>query len=90
MRGGYDHRVPDPHPDSPPPLRPAKVNAKALFLVGTIAWLTGLAGIGVAFLAGRSPDGRLGWVCVAGIVLGAAGYWWAHKVHLIDDEGMSE
>ncbi|WP_169579592.1 DUF2530 domain-containing protein [Ruania albidiflava] len=77
-----------PHP-SPPELKPARVNVKALFLAGTIAWLLGLLGVGVAFLAGRSPDPRLALVCVAGIVLGMIGYWWVHVVHLVDDEGMS-
>lgn len=86
----YDRCVPDPHPTPPPDLRPARVNVKALFLAGTIAWLIGLLGVGVAFLAGRSPDSRLAWVCVAGIVLGSIGYWWVHVVHLVDDEGMSE
>ncbi|SEE93771.1 DUF2530 domain-containing protein [Ruania alba] len=71
-------------------LRPAKVNAKALFVIGTSAWLLGLLTLGVMHLAERTPDGRYAWVCVAGIVLGAVGYWWAHKVHLINDEGMSE
>lgn len=94
--GDYDRGVPasEPHPapepDRAPPLRPAKVNAKALFGVGTIAWMAALLGIGVAFLAGRAPDSRLAWVCLAGILLGAIGYLWAHKVHLIDDKGMSE
>jgi len=89
LTGGYDHSVTDPHP-SPPELRPARVNVKALFLAGTIAWLAGLLGVGVAFLADRSPDPRLALVCVAGIVLGAIGYWWVHVVHLVGDDGMSE
>ncbi|UFU07284.1 DUF2530 domain-containing protein [Ruania halotolerans] len=71
-------------------LRPARVNAKALFAVGNCAWLLGLVILGVLHLREHSPDGRYALVCLAGIVLGAVGYWWAHKVHLIDDEGMSE
>ncbi len=66
------------------------MNVKALFLAGMIAWLVALLGVGVAFLAGRSPDARLALVCVAGIVLGAIGYWWVHVVHLVGDDGMSE
>ncbi|QOR71510.1 hypothetical protein IM660_04255 [Ruania alkalisoli] len=77
-------------PEAPKELVPAKVNAKALFLVGTTAWLIALLTLGVMHLAERSPDGRYAWVAVAGIALGAAGYWWAHRVHLIDDQGMSE
>lgn len=103
--GGYDRGVPDRHrpdrqrpapdPDDdrtphPPELRPAQVNAKALFLVGTGAWLAGLIAFGVAVLAGRSPDPLLAWICLAGILFGVAGYWWAHVVHLVDDEGMSK
>src|SRR5699024_1726697 len=86
--GGYDRSVTDSHP-TPPELRPARVNVKALFLAGTIAWLAGLLGVGVAFLADRSPDSRLALVCVAGVVLGVIGYWWVHVVHLVDHDGMS-
>ena len=89
LKARYDRCVPDAHP-TPPELKPARVNVKALFLAGTIAWVLGLLGVGVASLAGRSPDGRLALVCVAGIVLGAIGYWWVHVVHLVNREGMSE
>lgn len=99
VRGDYDRGVPEQHPPERRPeghaehvhreLRPARVNAKALFLLGTAAWLVGLIGCGVAALAGRSPDPLLAWICVAGIFFGAAGYCWAHYVHLVDDEGMS-
>jgi len=90
-----DRQRPAPGPDDGrarqlPELRPARVNAKALFLAGTGAWLAGLIGFGVAELADRSPDPLLAWICVAGILFGAAGYWWAHLVNLVDDEGMSK
>lgn len=71
-------------------LRPARVNAKALFTLGTIAWLVGLAALGVAHVAGANVPGGYALICIAGIVLGFAGFWWAHKMHLIDDSGMSE
>ncbi|UFU03614.1 hypothetical protein LQF12_03110 [Ruania suaedae] len=71
-------------------LAPAKVNAKVLFVVGSLAWAVMLATLGVLHLAGASPDGRLAWVAVAGLALGTCGYGWAHRIHLIDDEGMAE
>lgn len=88
-----DDPGPHPNPDASAPrreLRPARVNAKVLFLCGTAVWLAGLIAFGVAVLADRSPDPLLAWICVAGIIFGAAGYWWAHVVHLIDSKGMSE
>lgn len=64
----------------PQELKPARVNTKKLFLTGTACWLAALATIGVLYLSGRSLDGRLALMCLAGLVLGAAGYAWSHAI----------
>lgn len=65
---------------TPQELRPAHVNTKRLFFTGSLCWLVALVALGVMHLAGRSPDGRLALVCLVGIVLGGAGYVWAHAI----------
>lgn len=64
----------------PQELRPARVNIKKLFLVGSLCWLVALATLGALALAGRSLDGRLALMCAVGLLLGAIGYVWSHAV----------
>ena len=71
-------------------LAPARVNMNALFTLGTIAWLAGLAVLGILHLLGTSVNGGYALICVVGIVFGGFGFWWAHQKHLIDDRGRSE
>jgi hypothetical protein len=56
------------------------VNTKRLFFTGAACWSVALAAVGVLHLAGRSLDGRLALMCLAGLALGALGYLWAHAV----------
>lgn len=65
---------------APQELRPAEVNTKALFLTGTALWTLALLVVCVLHLVGRPLDGRLALMCLAGLLLGAAGYAWAHLI----------
>ncbi|MFV0427130.1 MAG: hypothetical protein ACK5KU_08870 [Beutenbergiaceae bacterium] len=61
---------------TPQSLRPAGVNIRVLFLLGTAGWLGALI---IALLA-RSEfdlDPRLVPLCLVGTLLGVAGYLWA-------------
>jgi hypothetical protein len=81
-----------PSPDRPAPkeLAPARVNAKALVLIGIGLWLAALVVLGVLHLTGSVIDGRWPLICVAGLILGWVGFWLMHRIHLINDEGISE
>ncbi|MPV48570.1 MULTISPECIES: DUF2530 domain-containing protein [unclassified Pseudactinotalea] len=74
----------------PSELSPARVNAKAIFLAGIVGWILTIAALAIMRLAGAAPSNRYFLICIAGIVLGSIGYAWAHRMHLIDDAGMSE
>lgn len=65
------------------------VNARTIVHIGNTLWLLGLAILGAMHLLGISVNGQLVWVCVAGLSIGALGYWWAHFIRLIDDDGLS-
>lgn len=71
-------------------LRPAVINAKMVFRIGTIFWAVALIALGVTHFAGTPIPGRYPIISGVGIALGALGYWWAHHNHLIDDEGLSQ
>ena len=71
-------------------LVPAAINARKVFLAGSALWLIGLAVLGTLAAFGREVPSQYPWICLAGLGFGAIGYWWAHRVHLIDSRGMSE
>lgn len=71
-------------------LRPAVINAKMVFRIGIILWVLGLAALAVLHYTGTSIPGRYPIIACAGIALGAVGYWWAHRNHMISTEGMSQ
>ncbi len=73
-----------------PVLTPAVINAKMVFRIGTILWAIALIVLGILHLSGISVPGRYPLISAAGIVLGALGYWWAHRNHLINDDGLSQ
>jgi hypothetical protein len=78
----YDRRVRAFDPERvPQELEPARVNAKAIFVAGTVGWLVALLAVGVLHLLGQHPDGRIALMSAAGLGLGALGYGWAHLVH---------
>lgn len=70
-------------------LRPAVINAKMVFQIGTTLWTGALVVLGVLHFTGTAIPGRYPLIAAVGIVLGALGYWWAHRNHLIDDDGVS-
>lgn len=70
-------------------LKPAIVNVKHLATVGSILWLAGLGYFGIRALLGAAVDPIHVWICLAGLAFGAVGFWWAHKRHMIDDDGMA-
>lgn len=80
----------DRYVSNQPVLTPAIINAKGVFRIGTILWVVALVVMGILYLADVAVPGRYPLIAGAGIVLGALGYWWAHRHHLIDDEGFSE
>lgn len=87
--------MPDlPAPQEPdaaePALRPAVINAKAVFRIGTLLWAVALIVLGVLHFTGTPIPGHYPLIAAAGIVLGGLGYWWAHHNHLISDAGLSE
>lgn len=71
-------------------LRPAVINAKMVFRVGLLLWLGALITLAGLHVMGTSVPGRYPAIAAVGIVLGALGYWWAHRSHLIDDDGLSQ
>lgn len=71
-------------------LRPAVINAKMVFRIGIILWVLGLATLTVLHYTGTSVPGRYPIISGAGILLGAIGYWWAHRNHMISPEGTSQ
>lgn len=73
-----------------PLLTPAVINAKMVFRIGTVLWGLGLLVLGVLHLCGISVPGRYPIISISGITFGALGYWWAHRNHLIGDDGFSE
>ncbi len=60
-----------------------------VFRIGLILWILALIVLGVLHLTGTSVPGRYALISVAGIILGAFGYWWAHHNHMISDDGLS-
>lgn len=64
----------------PQELEPARVNAKAIFVVGTVGWLAALAAVAVLHVLGTHPDGRVAVMAATGLVLGGLGYGWAHAL----------
>lgn len=71
-------------------LRPAVINAKMVFRIGIVLWALALVVLGVLHYTGTSVPSRYPLVALAGIVLGFVGYWWAHRNHLISDDGLAE
>jgi|SRR5690625_3416440 len=71
-------------------LRPAVINAKMVFRVGLILWAGALITLGGLHFRGVSVPGHYPAIASVGIVLGCFGYWWAHRSHLIDDDGLSQ
>lgn len=77
--GLYDRpvRAFDPQ-HTPQELRPARVNTKALFLVGSVGWLVAMLVVVALLASGRTLDERLVPLCVCGLALGLVGTLWAH------------
>lgn len=71
-------------------LRPAVINAKMVFRIGIILWALALVILGVLHYTGTSIPSAYPLVSITGIALGFVGYWWAHRNHLISDDGLSE
>lgn len=75
---------------TPPVLTAAAINAKVVFRVGVLLWTGALVVLAVLHFTGTSIPGRYPIICATGIALGTLGYWWAHRVHLIDDDGIAD
>lgn len=75
----------DPH-QTPQELAPARVNGKAIFTLGTLAWIAALATLGVVHLTGNDVAGRYAAICVVGIGFGVIGFFWADRVRRHENE----
>ena len=68
-------------PPTPPPqaVAPVEVNMRAVFLVGTAAWVLAGGVIGLLLATGAAVEA--GWlaVCATGAALGLGGWGWSRR-----------
>lgn len=66
-----------PTPSPASTIEPVRVNMRAMFLVGTAAWLVGGAVVGVLLATGAATED--GWlaICATGAAIGLAGWRWS-------------
>lgn len=70
-----------PSPNRSAEITPMRVNMRAVFLLGTAAWLAGALTVGIWLLAGSGA--RADWlsICGAGVAIGLVGWAWSRWRH---------